>query len=84
MNNTKELLIDCFTAVFPNLGREEIPNATMASVGEWDSLASINLIAVIQEEFAVEIKPEEYESITSFDLILDLLKRNVTGSRGHD
>jgi acyl carrier protein len=73
----KTALIDCFSAVFPHLGPEEVPLATTASVGEWDSLATLNLIAVIQDEFGVEIAPEDYENFISFELVLDLLERKA-------
>ena len=65
------------SAVFPHLGPEEVPLATTSSVGEWDSLATLNLIAVIQEEFGVEIEPEDFENFVSFELVLDLLERKV-------
>ncbi len=70
----KERLVDCFSALFPDLAREEIPRATMDSIEEWDSLASVSLIALIQEEFGVEIVPEDYERFVSFGLILELVK----------
>jgi acyl carrier protein len=73
LTDTRSRLVQCFSAVFPNLTEAEIPRASMTSVGSWDSLSSVTLISVIEEEFGVEIAPEELELFVSFDLILDYL-----------
>ena len=46
----------------------------MATVGEWDSMASVTLIAMVSEEFAIEVAPEDYEKFVSYELILDYLE----------
>jgi acyl carrier protein len=46
----------------------------MATVGEWDSMASVSLIAIVAEEFGLEISPEDYERFVSYELILDYLE----------
>ena len=73
MDNLRERLLSCFSAVFPDLSPDEIPFASMASVGKWDSLATITLLTVIEEEFNLQIPPEDLEQFASFDLILDYL-----------
>jgi acyl carrier protein len=75
MDNNRERLAACFSTVFPDLTPEEIPLASMASVGKWDSLATITLLTVIEEEFSLQIPPEDLEQFASFDLILDYLER---------
>ncbi len=75
MPSTRDRLIHCFAAIFPNLDPAEIPRASTATVGEWDSLALVNVIAVIQEEFGIEIEPEDYENMVAFDLVHDLVER---------
>lgn len=74
MPSTRDRLTQCFAAVFPNLDPAEIPRASTATVGEWDSLALVNLIAVIQEEFGVEIGVDDYGHMVAFDLIEDLIE----------
>ncbi len=75
MDNARERLTSCFSVVFPDLAPDEIPLASMASVGKWDSLATITLLTVIEEEFDLQIPPEGLEQLISFDLILDYLER---------
>ncbi|HVS37559.1 MAG TPA: acyl carrier protein [Gemmataceae bacterium] len=74
MDNFRDRLSSCFSTVFPDLSAEEIPLASMASVGKWDSLATITLLTVIEEEFDLQIPPDDLEQFASFDLILDYLE----------
>jgi acyl carrier protein len=72
-------LVDCFAAVFPGLSEGEVRRASLASVAKWDSLATITLIGVVEEEFSVSVQPDDLELLTSFELILDYL-RSRTGA----
>jgi acyl carrier protein len=73
MRNQDERLILCFASVFPGLTPEQIENASSDSVGTWDSLSSVTLAAVIQEEFNVEIEPNALPSLDSFRAFRDYL-----------
>jgi acyl carrier protein len=68
-------LVQCFAAVFPALDEAEIRRANTSSVGSWDSLATINLVAVVEEEFALQVPPGDLEQLVSFDLILDYVQQ---------
>jgi acyl carrier protein len=74
MGNTASRLAECFGAVFPGLGEKEIPKAEMASLADWDSLASVTLIGVVEEEFGIEVAPEDLEQFVSFERVLDYLQ----------
>jgi acyl carrier protein len=74
MSDTASRLAQCFGAVFPGLSEKEIPKAEMASVPGWDSLASVTLIGVVEEEFGIEVAPEDLEQFVSFELVLDYLQ----------
>jgi acyl carrier protein len=74
MTDAQSRLLRCFNAVFPDLSAEEIPRAAMTSVGSWDSLASVTLIAVVEEEFDIQVAPEALEQFVSFELILGYLQ----------
>jgi acyl carrier protein len=77
MDDLRERLAACFATVFPDLAPEEIPQAAMASVGAWDSLATVTLLTLIEEEFALQVPPGELAELTSFELILDYLQREA-------
>lgn len=74
MEDYRQRLITCFATVFPELSSEEIPRASQASVAGWDSVASITLVNVVEEEFALQIDMEAAGDLVSFDLILDYLQ----------
>jgi len=71
MDETKERLVKCFQTVFPDLKTPD--TATQAGVAEWDSVAAITLVNVIEEEFNIQMDYEELESLDSFPKVLDYL-----------
>jgi acyl carrier protein len=75
-----ERLQKCFGAVFPNLGPDEILRASSASVATWDSLATVTLVSVIEEEFGITIAPDEYEQMISFDLVSQCLESKTVNA----
>lgn len=74
MTDTTDRLASCFANVFPQIAPGEIPKASIASLGAWDSLAHVTLLSAIAEEFQVEFAPEDFEELTSFLLIADRLE----------
>lgn len=81
-NRYEERLAQCFSAVFPNRSREEILSASQESMMEWDSLASVTLLALIQQEFEVDIDLFDLEGLDSFRLLLDHLRRKAAKGDG--
>lgn len=71
--DSKMRLIECFSAVFPSLSREEIASATQTSWPAWDSLANVTLVNLIEDEFQIEIPTEAMENLVSFDTLLSYL-----------
>jgi acyl carrier protein len=80
MNDDVEArLARCFAAVFPDLRPEQVSAAHNMTVVEWDSVATLNLIALLEEEFDVpvwldQLQPQE-DAPLSFQLILNYLQR---------
>ncbi len=77
MDDLRERLIKCFAAVFPDLKPEQIPQASQSWVPEWDSIATVTLLSVLEEEFGVSFDLEELEHLTDFESILDKLKQHA-------
>ena len=80
MTGTESRLLNCFMAVFPDLSAEEIPETSMQTTEGWDSMATITLISVVEEEFSVQIAPEDLEHFTSFAGTLSYLENQLEGS----
>jgi acyl carrier protein len=74
MSDTRRRLLECFSVIFPSLSLEQIENATPATVADWDSVASVTLISVIEEEFAVQIELDHFERLLSFAGALQYLE----------
>jgi len=76
MSDQESRLQRCFTSVFPILSdEEEIRKVNAESLGIWDSLSTITLVAVVQEEFDVEIPSEIVHQLTSFNAFQKCLQR---------
>lgn len=73
MDETKERLARCFRLVFPGL-KVPAESASQETVPEWDSVASITLMNVVEEEFGIQMDFEAVSDLTSFELLLDHLK----------
>lgn len=67
-------LQQCFQAVFPNLKLADIVTASSETVAEWDSVAQVTLISVVEEEFAILLPQEEYGEMLSFEALCTYLQ----------
>jgi acyl carrier protein len=77
MSNVSERLTKVFAAIFPELTPEEIAIASPSSVASWNSLATINIVSLVEEEFEIDIPPDRFEDMGSIELILDFLNQAV-------
>jgi acyl carrier protein len=75
MNETQTRLTRCFRSVFPKLSDEDISSANVEAVEAWDSVVTITLLTVIEEEFGIQFEPEALERLTSYQSILEHLKQ---------
>jgi acyl carrier protein len=66
-------LTRCFTTVFPDLPVATIPTVSQTTLTAWDSIASITLINVIEEEFSISMDFELLPELTSFERIATYL-----------
>jgi acyl carrier protein len=69
MDNISQRLVGCFTTLFPGLSEEDVPAASPSTVAEWDSLGSVNLLALIHEEFQIESDYVRLDELSSFSRI---------------
>jgi acyl carrier protein len=75
MSKTEGRLVQCFAAVFPGKTTEQILTANPDTFAEWDSVTAITLLTVIQEEFGIEMEPEDFAEMISFQGILGYLDK---------
>ncbi|MBV8551389.1 MAG: acyl carrier protein [Acidobacteriaceae bacterium] len=76
-NNLQDRLMDAFCAIFPERSREEILTADREAWPEWDSLAAITLLTVLQEEFQADIDVTELDQLSSFAAVRAYLESHA-------
>lgn len=74
MDNLSNRLMRCFVLVFPNLSPDEIPAASTGDLSAWDSIAHVNLLSVICEEFGIDLDFADFGDATSFSALLNRLR----------
>jgi len=79
MDNLDTRLEGCFRVIFPELDKQQIRHATNTSVAAWDSVATVTLINVIEEEFATQIDVEDAGKLVSFEQFLAYMKARPDG-----
>jgi len=67
MDETRQRLTNCFQVVFPDLPQGGIAGASQANVAAWDSVATITLINVIEDEFGVQVDLDDVADLDCFD-----------------
>tara|TARA_B100000131_G_C17899701_1_gene525876 strand:+ start:397 stop:642 length:246 start_codon:yes stop_codon:yes gene_type:complete len=53
--------------------------AKRGTTSSWDSMAWVNIISAIEDEFGIELNEEDYELVSSFELICELVKVKLKG-----
>jgi acyl carrier protein len=69
MNDNHDRLMRCFALVFPSATSDEIRAANFDNLPGWDSLRGVNLLAVLDEEFGLQIDLEELLELATFDSV---------------
>jgi acyl carrier protein len=78
MDNLEHRLVRCFSSVFPELNEDQIRNASVDSVPDWHSLASVTLISVVQEEFGVQVGLTDLPNLVSFSAVQNYVQHHST------
>ena len=55
---------------------DEAEAASTETVETWDSLHHMNLVAALEDEFSIELEPEEVMEMTSYKAVLETLRND--------
>jgi len=77
MDNLEHRLVRCFSSVFPELSEDQIRNASVDSVADWHSLASVTLISVVQEEFGAQVGLTDLPNLVSFSAVQNYVQHHA-------
>ena len=79
MDEMEDRLIRCFSAVFPDLTAEQIRTSSSEFLSAWDSLTAVTLVAVLEQEFGVQVNPTDLPDVVSFEAVENYIRgRNVS------
>lgn len=76
MDETEQLVSDCFTATFPQLSPETVCLADVDNVESWDSTQMLTLVAMLQEQFGFSIAEKDIFDLTSYKAVVDYVRRH--------
>lgn len=79
MDELDSRLAAVFRAVFPGLHASAVADATKDSIADWDSVATVTLCTLIEEEFGIELDLEEAGEWTSFGQVRAALEGRLVG-----
>jgi acyl carrier protein len=84
MHDAKNRLNKCFTSAFSSLPTASFTEADTTNVVAWDSVASVTLFALIEEEFGIELDVQALGQLNSYQKILEYLeqRKEQTAWRG--
>ena len=77
MQDLEQRLVRCFSSVFPELSEEQIRSATIDSVPDWHSLASVTLVSLVQEEFGLQVSLSDLPNLISFSAVQNYVQRLI-------
>jgi len=75
---SKEKLIKCFSAVFPDMNPADIESANTENTSGWDSIAQVTLLTLVSEEFGIDVDFEKFEGAISFSGFLTLIRETAS------
>ncbi|HTV14861.1 MAG TPA: hypothetical protein VME68_09110 [Acidobacteriaceae bacterium] len=78
MNKIQARLTNCFLAVFPELTIDQVVSASSTNVRNWDSVAGVTLLAVVEEEFGILLDNSSVSGLNSFQDFLNYLTRTTS------
>lgn len=82
MNDDDARLMRCFASAFPGATPDQIRTAQFGDIAGWDSLRGVTLLAVLDEEFGVQIDLPELLELGSFDSVKRYLLQRGPRSQG--
>ena len=76
MTEIENRLMECFTAAFPDIPVDEIRSLQAKDSDLWDSLATVTLAGLVEEEFDMDIGAEQAPHFVSFESLVAFLSQS--------
>jgi acyl carrier protein len=72
--DNKKKLLTIFSEILEISSFEEVQSIRRLTAKKWDSLAHVMIVAAIESEFPISIDEEDYELLTSFSAVENILE----------
>ena len=77
MEDVQQRLLACFQAVFPERDDKALMELSQETYSGWDSLASVTLVRLIEEQFGIQIDLFDLEELNSFSAMSNYLQKTL-------
>lgn len=81
MSEVDDRLLRCFAAVFRDMAPAELARASSETTASWNSLSAVTLVAVVEEEFGLNISPMELAELDSFQAFREYVSTKLAVAR---
>lgn len=78
MSDIRERCIDAFVNVMEADSGEINEDTNPENLRQWDSLAHVQLLVMLEKEFSIEINPEEGMDLESFKMICEFVNKKLS------
>lgn len=76
MADVESRLLKIFESVFPAVPQQQLRNVDQHNTAAWDSIATVTLISLIEEEFNISFDLDRMETLTSFAAVRDSVEKS--------
>jgi acyl carrier protein len=77
LDRVRTLIADVFQIPVEDVRPETSPDTVEA----WDSIQHLNIVLALEQEFQIQLSPEEIEQLLSVELIADLMAEKAPASK---
>jgi acyl carrier protein len=84
MDDIQARLLACFQAVFPEQDEKAMVGLSQAMHSGWDSLASVTLVRLVEEQFGVQMDLFDLEELDSFAAMEKYIRNSQAGGPSDD
>lgn len=77
MNNIRAKAVKLFSRIMELDEKTVTDSSSPDNVEGWDSLTHIELISSLEEEFSIQISPEESIDLENFEMIISFIEQKI-------
>ena len=78
MSDIRKRCIDAFVNVMEMDSGEINEDTNPENLRQWDSLAHVQLLVLLEKEFSIEINPEEGMDLESFKMVCEFVNKKLS------